>query len=266
MTKYLISPAALAALPGEQRVIIDCRFSLAEVEAGRNSYQQSHITGAHYLHLDEDLSGTKAAHGGRHPLPDTQQLQQRLQQLGLNKNQLVVVYDDQRMAFAARLWWLLRYMGHEQVKILEGGYSAWQQAGLLCDNVQPISTPGDFMASPKPEWVVSREQVLNRAADTVLIDSREAARYQGLEEPIDPVAGHIEGAVNFPWQSVTDEQGCFVNEQVQPRWQQLLSSKELMVYCGSGVTACVNLLSLAEAGRDDAKLYAGSWSDWCSYL
>ncbi|MCR8921422.1 sulfurtransferase [Dasania sp. GY-MA-18] len=266
MPKYLISPAELAAKPREQLLIIDCRFSLADVQAGRRSYQQSHISGAHYLHLDEDLSGPKGRHGGRHPLPDSGRLQQRLQALGMTNKTLVVAYDDQRMAFAARLWWLLRYLGHEQVKVLDGGFKAWQGQGLPCDAAIPSSIAGDFIAAPRPELLVNREAVIQRGANCALIDSREAPRYRGEEEPIDPIAGHIEGAVNYPWQSVTGEQGQLLTEQQQPRWQELLNQDELMVYCGSGVTACVNLLSLAEAGREDAKLYAGSWSDWCSYL
>ena len=264
MSTYLISVEALAKQAKENLIIIDCRFSLADVAMGERLYQQSHIEGAHYFHLDRDMSSPVAEHGGRHPLPSVEDLQQKLRAVGVSSNSLVVVYDDQRFAFAARLWWLLRYLGHEQVKVLDGGFKAWQQAGMACSDAVPSVSEGDFVAQPQASLVVNRQQVIDRSAQAVLIDAREAPRYQGLEEPIDPIAGHIEGAVNYPWQAVTDAEG-FWDSNYQP-WDSLLKGQEAIVYCGSGVTACVNLLSLAEAGCNEAKLYAGSWSDWCSYL
>ena len=264
MGQNLITATELAQLPKERLVIVDCRFSLADVHLGEQHYQHSHIAGAHYLHLDRDMSSPVAAHGGRHPLPEVECFQQKLRDIGVSTNSLVVAYDDQRFAFASRLWWLLRYLGHDQVKVLDGGFKAWQQAGLPCDHEIPHAQPGNFNARPKASLLVNRQQVIDRDLQTLLIDSREAPRYQGLEEPIDPVAGHIEGAVNYPWQAVSSEQGLW-QTGYRP-WSALKPGQEVMVYCGSGVTACVNLLSLAQAGIADAKLYAGSWSDWCSYL
>ena len=273
MSRWLINPAQLAALLNRDSntpIIIDCRFSLADTNEGERLYRKSHITGAYYLHLDRDLSGAKNRHGGRHPLPDPAVLATRLRELGINRDTLIVAYDDNRLAFSSRLWWLLRYLGHDQIKVLDGGFQAWRDAGLSVNDTLPATpSSGNFNAQAKPEMVVDIDAVkaLQLSTDTALIDAREEARYLGLEEPIDPVAGHIEGAVNYPWQQVTDGQGKFIEtEQQRARWQDVLNHRQLTVYCGSGVTACVNLLALAELGREDAKLYAGSWSDWCSYF
>jgi thiosulfate/3-mercaptopyruvate sulfurtransferase len=264
-----------------QLVIIDCRFSLANPDLGRQQYQTSHIPGANYLDLNQDLSSPVQQHGGRHPLPDPAQLAKKLTAIGVRTAPptLVVAYDDSRFAFVSRLWWLLRYLGHERVAVLDGGFSGWQAAGYPVTADLPTPQRGDFRPQIQPGWTVDIAAVKARKdlPHVVLIDSREAERYRGEREPIDPVAGHIPGAVNYPWQDVTDEQG-FVRPPVQQqqRWAELasssknsapeLSAPELIVYCGSGVTACVNLLSLELAGISNAKLYPGSWSDWCSYL
>lgn len=268
MSNSVISVDQLAvALNDHNTIVVDCRFSLADTDEGERHYQLAHIEGAHYLHLDKHLSGEKGTHGGRHPLPSVADLEVCLQNIGINKDTMVVAYDDQRFAFASRLWWLLRYLGHENVKVLEGGFAAWQRAELPVNNLMPEAVKGDFFAVPRDELLVDIQDVRNRKPETVLIDSREAPRFEGISEPIDPIAGHIEGAVNFPWQTVADEDtGSLVAKQQHDRWADVKGADELMVYCGSGVTACVNLLSLAQAGRDDAKLYAGSWSDWCSYM
>ena len=264
MSENIISVARLQSMASDKLVIIDCRFSLVDTALGRALYQQSHIPGAHYLHLDDQLSGVVSNHGGRHPLPEPEQFQQTMQDIGVNHDSLIVVYDDQRFAFASRLWWLLRYFGHESVWVLDGGYAAWQAEGLSCIDKIPQAIPGNFMAKVDSTKVVDRQQVIARCDNTLLIDSREPARYQGLEEPIDPVAGCIEGAVNYPWQAVTDEKALLSTDESY--WDEASNAEAIIVYCGSGVTACVNLLSLVEAGYTDAKLYAGSWSDWCSYL
>lgn len=271
MSRYLISVDELAACYRNTDVVIaDCRFNLADPASGENQYRAGHIPGSHYLHLDRDLSSAKAIHGGRHPLPAIDIFAERMCALGINSAppSLVVCYDDSRNAFAARLWWLLRYCGHERVKVLDGGYAAWCAAKLPSTLEAPAAQRGNFDATPQLSMTISREKVqqLPQLSDAVLIDSREERRYLGLEEPIDPVAGHIPGAVNFPWQCVTNSDGKLLSEADQQRhWQTISDVREIAVYCGSGVTACVNLLSLAEIGRTDAKLYPGSWSDWCSY-
>jgi thiosulfate/3-mercaptopyruvate sulfurtransferase len=252
----------------EDVVVVDCRFSLADTDAGDSAYLQGHIPGAHYLHLERDLSGPVAGSGGRHPLPDPQQFCRRLAELGITRDTPVVAYDDSRFAFASRLWWMMSALGFTRVRLLDGGLNAWTNCGGALESSVPSSaavtahSAREFAARLDIKGVRQAQ-----ARGAVLIDSREERRYLGLEEPIDPVAGHIPGAVNYPWQGVTDESGLALGAlQQQQRWQDLDADQELVVYCGSGVTACVNLLSLRLAGRRDAQLYSGSWSDWCSWL
>ncbi|MEG4418936.1 sulfurtransferase [Microcoleus sp. LAD1_D5] len=266
----IVSPEWLATnTDNPQVVIIDCRFSLADPELGQKQYQESHIPGAFYLDLNRDLASSVGKHGGRHPLPNIEELAEKLRASGINSAEtLVVAYDDSRLAFAARLWWLLRYMGHSKVALLDGGFSGWKAAGYPVTNILPEPREGKFVPHLQQDLAVDIEAVKARKdlPGKVLVDSRESERYEGLREPIDPIAGHIPGAVNYPWQGVTDETGKVrsASEQKQ-RWTELEKAEEIIVYCGSGVTACVNLLSLEIAGIPDAKLYVGSWSDWCSY-
>ncbi|MCV6606356.1 MAG: sulfurtransferase [Porticoccaceae bacterium] len=265
----LISSKELQQSQGENLVIFDCRFNLADTSQGQTAYNEGHIPGSHYLHLDNHLSGPKSEHGGRHPLPDAEQFAATMASFGVNFDTRVVAYDDQRFAFASRLWWLLRYFGHEDVQVLDGGYSHWCTQGLpVSTEIAPVSDAGNFTAQPQTDWVVGYHNVCEQLENPrrILIDSRETPRYQGLEEPIDPIAGHIPGAANFPWQEVTDEQGLArCPSHQKQRWAALREDREIVVYCGSGVTACVNLLAMEMAGIKDARLYAGSWSDWCSY-
>jgi thiosulfate/3-mercaptopyruvate sulfurtransferase len=268
MTNPFISVADLQSKLNQGVVILDCRFTLAKggsAITGIEYYRQGHIPGAHYIDLERHLSGPLAKHGGRHPLPDAQSFTHTLQTVGISQQTPVVVYDDSRMAFAARAWWLLRYFGHSNVKILDGGYRAWKAAGGAEDRREPGSKPGRFSAHEQVEWTRSYQEIATAPENFTLIDSREARRYAGLEEPLDPIAGHIPGALNFPWQDATDDQGFFKPPQWhQQRWKDIVGNKNVTVYCGSGVTACVNLLSLNVAGIT-ARLYPGSWSDWCSY-
>jgi thiosulfate/3-mercaptopyruvate sulfurtransferase len=268
--QFTVSPQWLSEnINNPDVVIVDCRFSLADAQLGRTQYQTNHIPGAYYLDLNEDLSSPVQEHGGRHPLPNTTELVEKLSAIGVNSQKtLVVAYDDSRLAFASRLWWLLQYLGHEQVAVLDGGFSGWKKAGYAVTDIIPNSKESTFIPQLQDDKVVDFLYVKNHqdSPSVVLIDSREGERYRGEREPIDKIAGHIPGAVNYPWQEVTDASGCVipVSEQCQ-RWQNIDSSQEVVVYCGSGITACVNLLSLAIAGNSHAKLYAGSWSDWISY-
>ncbi|MDJ0519824.1 MAG: sulfurtransferase [Trichodesmium sp. MO_231.B1] len=249
-------------------IIIDCRFSLADPALGNKQYQESHIPGAFYLDLNQDLSNPVQKHGGRHPLPDPNQLAQKLATIGVKYQEtLIVAYDDSRFAFASRLWWLLTYMGHEKVVILDGGFSEWQKEYPVTNEISTEKL-GFFKPQIQLKMVVDIETVKAKKdlPEVVLVDSRDSDRYLGKHEPIDPIAGHISGAVNYPWKQVTDENSqAKVSEQVS-RWEQVKKAEEVIVYCGSGVTACVNLWSLKMAGINTGKLYAGSWSDWCSYL
>jgi thiosulfate/3-mercaptopyruvate sulfurtransferase len=249
--------------------IIDCRFALGDADLGRQQYHAGHIPGAHYLDLNRDLSSPVQIHGGRHPLPDDRVLGAKLAATGINTDTLVIAYDDSRFAFAARLWWLLRYYGHERVAILDGGYSNWVKAGYaVTADLPEVTAPGNFQPQIQSETIVDIERVKTIIASPahLLIDSREPDRFLGNSEPIDPIAGHIPSAVNYPWQGVSTPEGFALTiEQQQQRWAAISPDLEPIVYCGSGVTACVNLFSLHLAGIDSAKLYPGSWSDWISY-
>lgn len=249
-------------------IVVDCRYSLANPDAGRADYEAGHIPGAYYLDLQRDLSGPVGEHGGRHPLPEPHDFAATLAGLGIHRGGDVIAYDDSGFAYAARLWWMMRSLGYRPPRLLDGGYSAWLATGGQPESELPVAHPCE--TPDVGHWTgccdiagVRRAQ----AAGAVLIDSREPRRYEGLEEPIDPVAGHIPGALNRPWQAVTTAAGGLCDEAgLREHWGDALAADSLVVYCGSGVTACVNLFSLSRLGRDDATLYAGSWSDWCSYL
>lgn len=248
-------------------VIVDCRFQLNDPDWGQEQYRQGHIPGAYYLDLDRDLSGQIGQHGGRHPLPDPQALAPKLAAMGIKGGETwVVAYDDSRFAFAARAWWLLNYLGHDRVALLDGGWLAWQEGGYPISTETPTPKAGNFVPQVQSHLLVDIE-TLKAGKDSdkvVLVDARDSDRYRGEREPIDPVAGHIPAAVNHPWKETTDERGTLQPEHAQ-RWQNYKDAEEIVVYCGSGVTACVNLFSLQLAGDRRGKLYAGSWSDWCSY-
>ena len=254
-------------------VVIDCRFALADPDQGRQLYEQEHVPGAVYFDLNRDLSSPVQVHGGRHPLSDWDDFTAKLEAAGVSsanggKPTRVIAYDDSRFAFAGRLWWLLKYLGHDAVAVLDGGFQAWQRAGYSVSTTMPEPKAGQFRPSPRTDWIVTREDVRQRKDQdgVMLIDSRAPERFRGEVEPIDPVAGSIPGAVNYFWQAVTHNDGLMrPTAELKQHWSELGNGKEVMVYCGSGVTACVNLLSQALADQPIGKLYVGGWSDWCSY-
>ncbi len=262
----VIEPQELIA--GVECVVFDCRFILGDPDVGEGLYREGHVPGAHYLHLERDLSGPIAQHGGRHPLPDPATFAARLARVGVTRDTAVIAYDDSRQAFACRLWWLMRAAGYRPPRLLNGGYQAYLQAGGKVIKHEPV--PAAVPVEQISGFARSCDITGVREAQghgALLIDSREPARYCGEEELIDPVAGHIPGALNSPWQAVTDKGGRLLDlDQQRAHWGDVLDAEHILVYCGSGVTACVNLFSLAVLGRHDAVLYAGSWSDWCSYL
>jgi thiosulfate/3-mercaptopyruvate sulfurtransferase len=259
----------LARLYEDQQVIVDCRFQLGDPTAGRKAYEAGYIPGAAYLDLEADLSGPLGEHGGRHPLPDLDVLAGKLGSLGIGDGVRVVAYDDQGGAMAARLWWLLRYMGHENVYVMDQGFSAWKNAGFpVTDATPPLRVPKKFVVRRKPGMLASVDDVRQamREGTDRLIDSREGSRYRGEVEPIDRVAGHIPGAINRFWKDALREDGTWKDGEAQrARFADLQPDDRLIVYCGSGVTACPNVLVLEEAGFRNVRLYAGSWSDWISY-
>ncbi len=256
-------------LDDPQVAIADCRFSLADPELGQQQYLLHHIPKAYYLDLNRDLSSPVEQHGGRHPLPNPAYLANKLSAMGVNSQTLVVAYDDSHFAFAARLWWLLRYLGHDRVVVLNGGFKGWSRANYPITSTIPTPQMTTFVPQLQASRLVDITAVKTRKdlPNVALIDSRESDRYRGEREPIDRIAGHIPGAVNYPWQEISDAQGYLYSNATQGcRWEKLDFADEIIVYCGSGVTACVNLLSLEMAGIHTGKLYAGSWSDWCSYF
>lgn len=270
-TQLIISSSWLSdRLDNPQVVIVDCRFQLAQPEWGYRQYLNNHIRGAFYLDLEKDLSAPVDRHGGRHPLPETDFLAQKLARMGIIFGEtLVVAYDDSRFAFAARFWWLLRYLGHERVALLDGGWKGWLAGAYPVSSMVPDSKPGNFIPRPRVDWIVDIETVKAKKdlSSVMLIDSRDSDRYRGEREPIDPIAGHIPGAVNSPWQAISNENSFLQPLATQQQlWENYRQADEIIVYCGSGVTACVNLFSMTLTGIDKAKLYPGGWSDWCSYL
>ena len=245
--------------------IIDCRHDLSDTEAGRRAYASGHIPGAIFAHLDEDLSGPIVpGTTGRHPLPCITAMEQQFGRWGISPDTQVVVYDDKNGAIAARLWWMLRYLGHEAVAVLDGGLAAWLQQGGALDQNENKPAYTNFVAKPHTVWVRSAHDVeaAIRAGETI-VDSRAPERYRGEVEPIDPVAGHIPGAINLPFAENWQPDGTMQSAQaLRARFEQLSAAEQVTFYCGSGVTACHNILAYAHAGLGMPRLYAGSWSEW----
>lgn len=246
-------------------VIVDCRYDLSDKSAGYRDYLNVHIPTAVYADLHDDLSSSATGGQGRHPLPGPARLNQVFSSLGIHQHSQVLVYDSASASIAARLWWMLRYMGHEAVAILEGGWLAWQAAGYETEQTERKNSPAQFEGNVRRDWLVSIDTVPEQA---LLVDSREPARYRGELEPMDPVAGHIPGAINHFWQKNLDTNGQFLaSQQIRQNFLDFYGAtrpEQVVFYCGSGVTACHNLLAAAHAGLPAARLYAGSWSEWCA--
>ena len=248
-------------------LLLDCGFDLADPQAGRRAWQQAHLPGAHYLHLDDDLSGAKTGRNGRHPLPERRTLAAKLGALGIGATTPVVAYDAQGGPYAARAWWLLLWLGHEDVAVLDGGVAAWRDAGGALDANAP---PAPASTEPYPlhaNAAPTLDAAAVRAAlgRTNLIDARAPERFRGEVEPLDRAAGHIPGARNRCFKDNLGAGGRFKSAAaLRGDWQALAARGALVHYCGSGVTACHNLLAAAHAGLGLGTLYAGSWSEWSS--
>lgn len=253
---------------GDVRVI-DCRFALANPELGKQEYDQHHIPGAVYFDLEKDLSAQVGVHGGRHPMPDINVLKEKLEIAGIDQDTTIVAYDNGEGAYAARFWWMLSYLGHKKVYVLDGGYKNWLKANYPTTADVPIFDKSHFQVDLQhhllADVVQVREVVSAKHPNVVLIDSRENKRYLGIEEPIDRKKGHIPGAINKPWMEGLHDGLYRSIEDQKERFSDIDSKKELIVYCGSGVTAVPNFLALKEAGFEHVKLYLGSFSDWISY-
>ena len=267
----LISCAELAAhLNDPHWIVCDCRHDLIDTESGRRAYAQSHIPGARFVRLDEDLSGAKTGKNGRHPLPDPDAFCKRLGTLGIDGGKQVVAYDASGGCYATRLWWMLRWMGHTRAAVLDGGWDAWKEAGHPVTADQPAIKPATFAARAMPRLAVDADYVaahLNQAEIGVL-DARSAERFRGENETLDPVGGHIPGAANRFFKNNLDTTGRFKPAaELRREFSDLLGMRRpgnIVHQCGSGVTACHNLLAMEIAGLPGSRLYPGSWSEWCS--
>ncbi|MBE0645813.1 MAG: sulfurtransferase [Bacteroidetes bacterium] len=260
----LISPEQLSQEISSV-LLFDCRFDLAQPADGRRRFDEGHIPGANYVSLDDDLTAPLAEHGGRHPLPTVEDMQALFGRLGIERGKTAVVaYDDEGGCYAARLWWMLRYCGQENVRVLDGGFTAWKDMGGEVSGESAAPVPVLFTAEVQSEMLASMEDVRDRTASEILFDCRASERFTGEEETIDVKAGHIPGAINVPWRDLVAENGHFVSI-ARMADALAVADERSIVYCGSGVTACVNVLAAARAGLDIPRLYAGSWSDWISY-
>jgi thiosulfate/3-mercaptopyruvate sulfurtransferase len=265
----LVDTATLASALGRPDwIVVDCRFTLTEPEAGRAAYLRGHIPGARYAHLDDDLARRPAPDEGRHPLPDRDAFAATLGRWGIGPDDTVVAYDEGSGAVAARLWWLLGWVGHERRAVLDGGYAAWLEAGLPVETEVPAVSPRRYEPREKAgAGVVSTDEIMAAlAAGDLLVDARGAPRYRGEQEPIDPKAGHVPGALNRPFSANVTPAGRFrPAAELRSELEELLGGRppeRLIAMCGSGVTACHLLLAMEVAGLPGGRLYPGSWSEW----
>lgn len=265
----LISAEELAAIL-DRCVMVDCRHDLLDAAAGRRAYDAGHLPGAHFLSLDADLSGHKTGRNGRHPLPEPEAFRATLARLGLSDDTQLVAYDTHGGQFAGRLWWMARWIGHLAVAVLDGGIDAWRAAGFPVSREPAAAGTGALSPRPPRVRAVDAPDVGRRlsAGDWAVLDARAPARYAGDIEPLDPVAGHIPGAVNRPFQSNLRPDGRFKPAPVlRAEFESLLAGRpaeQVVHQCGSGVSALVNLLAMEHAGLAGSMLYPGSWSEWCA--
>lgn len=270
MPTALVSAETLVGALGDPSLcLLDCRYDLKDPGAGRAAYAAGHLPGAVYADLGRDLAGPHTAGGGRHPLPEPRELAERLGAWGIDGGVSVVAYDDSAGLYAARAWWLLRAMGHGDVRVLDGGLAAWRTAGGPLVDTPSTPRARRFRWDGRPLPGLSIDEVARRLADgtITLVDVRAAERFEGRTEPLDPVAGHVPGAVNLPQSLSLRPDGRFRSpEELRqlfdaPSWAS--RHAEIVCMCGSGVTACHTLLAMEIAGRPGGRLYAGSWSEWC---
>ncbi len=266
----LISTAELFAhLDDPDWIVFDCRHDLARPDLGAREYAQSHVPGARFMHSDTDLSGPPNGRNGRHPLPDPEAFARKLGAAGVDRAKQVIAYDAQGGSFAARLWWMARWIGHDAVAVLDGGWAKWLREERPESSVVPTPTPTRFDPAVR-EPPVDAAYVLAHLRDPsiVVVDARGAERYRGETEPLDPVAGHIPGAINRPFQENLREGGVFKSaDALRALWRPALGDvapAQVVHSCGSGVSACHNLLAMEIAGLTGSRLYAGSWSEWCA--
>jgi thiosulfate/3-mercaptopyruvate sulfurtransferase len=262
MTNPLITVDELLAYDGPLGVA-DVRWYLDEPTHGHHAYHAGHIPGAVFVNLDVHLSESTGP--GRHPLPTREALAAAMEGCGFDQEQLIVAYDDRGGAIAARLWWMLRDIGHDGVRVLDGGITAWQAAGQAVESKLPTRHPATMPVRPSATRQIDRDELSSRLGTVTLLDSREPERYRGEEEPIDPIAGHIPTALSASMMdNLAEDETLLDTEQLRKRFTGLGvdADRDTVVYCGSGVTACHNALAIVLAGLPEPILYPGSWSDW----
>jgi thiosulfate/3-mercaptopyruvate sulfurtransferase len=271
MADMLISTETLASrLDDPDWIVFDTRHDLGDTEKGRRAWAAGHVPGAFFMHMDDDLSGAKTGTNGRHPLPPVADFAARMSACGVAPGRQVVVYDDGGGSFAVRLWWMLRWLGHDRVALLDGGFAAWKREGRPLDTSPPAPRTGGFLPRPAAGATVDRQYVAASLGDAQvpIIDARAAVRYTGEQETLDPVAGHIPGSLNRFWQHNLGYDGRFLPPaELHAEFLELLGDADpaLVVHlCGSGVTACHNLFAMELAGLTGSRLYPGSWSEWCA--
>ena len=270
MTSPLISTSELAALSGDPNlVIVDTRHDLMNPSIGRDAYATGHIPGAIYLSIDDDLSGAKTGKNGRHPLPTPEAFAVTLGAKGISNASKVVVYDQGSAMFVGRLWWMLRWLGHDSVYVLDGGIAQWVKEGRATETDANFRPATLFTASTRDEMRVTAAQTQAALATPQrrILDARAPERYRGEVEPVDPVAGHIPGAFNRPFPSNLRDGVFKPADELRAEFEALLAGRqpeELIHQCGSGVSALANMIAMEHAGLSGSKLYAGSWSEWCS--
>jgi thiosulfate/3-mercaptopyruvate sulfurtransferase len=263
----LVSTDVLAAHL-ETWAIVDCRFDLQREHWGRDEYRAGHIPGAVYASLNDDLSAPRSGSNGRHPLPSVDALAATMSRLGIDRTTQVVVYDQDAGLYASRLWWSLKYLGHDAVALLDGGWTKWVREGRPVRTGEETRRPAEFEPSPRLDMHLAIDEVMARANDarTLLVDARGPDRFEGRSETIDPVAGHIPGATNHFYKSNLADDGTMLPaDALRERFAALLGDRppeDVVMYCGSGVSACHNLLAMEHAGLRGPKLYPGSWSEW----
>ncbi len=266
----LVSTAQLAEkLNDPNWMVFDCRHDLANPDTGTKQYSSGHIAGAHFLHLDRDLAAPVTGKNGRHPLPDPQAFMRTLGNAGVDSTKQVIAYDGQAGVYAARLWWMLRWLGHENVAVLDGGYAKWLDEQRPVTGAVPQAMPARFTGAPRP-FAVDADDMLRSLGrpGRIVVDARSADRYRGENETLDPVGGRIPGALNRFFKDNLDASACFKPAaELRQAFTALLAGAppDTVVHsCGSGVSACHNLLAMEIAGLHGSRLYPGSWSEWCS--